>query len=98
MSHTASLIISNGKFHTVDRENPTAQAVAIKDGKFLAVGSENDVMQHAGPETQIIDLHGHTAVPGLNDSHLHLIRGGFELQPGTTLGRCAFTGRRLTYA
>ncbi|OMQ25702.1 amidohydrolase [Serratia oryzae] len=78
MSHTASLIIINGKFHTVDRENPTAQAVAIKDGKFVAVGSENDVMQHAGPETQVIDLHGHTAVPGLNDSHLHLIRGGLN--------------------
>ncbi|MHA7847737.1 amidohydrolase [Serratia sp. D1N4] len=78
MSHTASLIIINGKFHTVDRENPTAQAVAIKDGKFVAVGSESDVMQHAGPETQVIDLHGHTAVPGLNDSHLHLIRGGLN--------------------
>jgi predicted amidohydrolase YtcJ len=78
MSHSATLIIRNGQFHTVDREFPTAQAVAIKDGKFLAVGSENDVMQHAGPETQIIDLHGHTAVPGLNDSHLHLIRGGLN--------------------
>lgn len=78
MSHTASLIMTNGKFHTVDRENPIAQAVAIKDGKFLAVGSENDVMQYAGPETQVIDLHGHTAVPGLNDSHLHLIRGGLN--------------------
>lgn len=78
MSHTASLIIINGQFHTVDRENPTAQAVAIKDGKFVAVGSENQVMQYAGPETQVIDLHGHTAVPGLNDSHLHLIRGGLN--------------------
>jgi len=78
MSNSASLIITNGKFHTVDREAPTAQAVAIRDGKFLAVGSENDVMQHAGPETQVIDLHGHTAVPGLNDSHLHLIRGGLN--------------------
>ncbi|KFK95572.1 MULTISPECIES: amidohydrolase [unclassified Serratia (in: enterobacteria)] len=78
MSHTASLIIINGKFHTVDRENPTAQAVAIKNGKFIAVGSENQVMQYAGPETQVIDLHGHTAVPGLNDSHLHLIRGGLN--------------------
>ncbi|QDL33162.1 amidohydrolase [Serratia liquefaciens] len=78
MSNSASLIITNGKFHTVDREAPTAEAVAIRDGKFLAVGSENDVMQHAGPETQVIDLHGHTAVPGLNDSHLHLIRGGLN--------------------
>jgi len=78
MSNNASLIITKGKFHTVDRQNPLAQAVAIKDGKFLAVGSESEVMQHAGPETQIIDLHGHTAVPGLNDSHLHLIRGGLN--------------------
>ncbi|CAI0900142.1 N-substituted formamide deformylase precursor [Serratia quinivorans] len=78
MSNHASLIITNGKFHTVDRQAPTARAVAIRDGKFLAVGDENEVMQHAGPETQVIDLHGHTAVPGLNDSHLHLIRGGLN--------------------
>ncbi|WP_426508420.1 amidohydrolase [Serratia proteamaculans] len=78
MSNHASLIITNGKFHTVDRQAPTAQAVAIRDGKFLAVGNENEVMQYAGPETQVIDLHGHTAVPGLNDSHLHLIRGGLN--------------------
>ncbi|HBH6952335.1 TPA: amidohydrolase [Serratia marcescens] len=78
MNHHASLIITNGKFHTVDRQNPTAQAVAIRDGKFLAVGSESEVMQHAGPETQVIDLHGHIAIPGLNDSHLHLIRGGLN--------------------
>ncbi|BEM42227.1 amidohydrolase [Serratia marcescens] len=78
MNHHASLIITNGKFHTVDRQNPTAQAVAIRNGKFLAVGSEGEVMQHAGPETQVIDLHGHTAIPGLNDSHLHLIRGGLN--------------------
>lgn len=78
MNHHASLILTNGKFHTVDRQNLTAQAVAIRDGKFLAVGSEGEVMQHAGPETQVIDLHGHTAIPGLNDSHLHLIRGGLN--------------------
>ncbi|HIE4797905.1 TPA: amidohydrolase [Serratia marcescens] len=78
MNHHASLILTNGKFHTVDRQNLTAQAVAIRDGKFLAVGSEAEVMQHAGPETQVIDLHGHTAIPGLNDSHLHLIRGGLN--------------------
>ncbi|MDC6120040.1 amidohydrolase [Serratia rubidaea] len=78
MSHYATLIITNGKFHTVDRANPIAQAVAIKDGKFLAVGSESEVMHHADDATQIIDLQGHTAIPGLNDSHLHLIRGGLN--------------------
>ncbi|HFK7188614.1 TPA: amidohydrolase [Serratia odorifera] len=78
MSNIASLIITNGKFHTIDRDNPSAQAVAIKDGKFLAVGSQSEVMRHAGPQTQVIDLQGHTAIPGLNDSHLHLIRGGLN--------------------
>ncbi|QLK63506.1 amidohydrolase family protein (plasmid) [Enterobacteriaceae bacterium Kacie_13] len=78
MNSFASLILINGKFHTVDREKPLADAVAIKDGKFLAVGTENEVMQFADGQTQVIDLQGHTTIPGLNDSHLHLIRGGLN--------------------
>jgi len=76
--NNASLILTNGKFHTVDRENPLATAVAIKEGKFLAVGSEAEVMQFAGDDTKRVDLKGHTGIPGLNDSHLHLIRGGLN--------------------
>ncbi|WP_171149480.1 MULTISPECIES: amidohydrolase [Erwinia] len=78
MMNNASLILTNGKFHTVDRENPLATAVAIKEGKFLAVGSEAEVMQFAGDDTKRVDLKGHTGIPGLNDSHLHLIRGGLN--------------------
>ncbi|WP_174522436.1 amidohydrolase [Erwinia persicina] len=78
MMNNASLILTHGKFHTVDRENPLATAVAIKDGKFLAVGSEAEVMQFAGDDTRVVDLQGHTGIPGLNDSHLHLIRGGLN--------------------
>ncbi|MDR3431236.1 MAG: amidohydrolase [Rouxiella aceris] len=78
MHNHASLILTNGKFHTVDRESPFADAVAIKDGKFLAVGSAAEVMRYAGPQTTTLDLTGHTAIPGLNDSHLHLIRGGLN--------------------
>ena len=76
INNVASLILLNGKFHTVDREKPLANAVAIKDGKFLAVGTENEVMQFADAQTQVVDLHGHTAIAGLNDSHLHVISGG----------------------
>jgi len=76
--NNATLILTNGKFHTVDRDNPLATAVAIKDGKFLAVGSEAEAMQYADDATQIVDLHGSTGIPGLNDSHLHLIRGGLN--------------------
>jgi predicted amidohydrolase YtcJ len=72
------LILTNGRFHTADKANPVATAVAIADGKFLAVGGTEDVMRHAAPDTQVIDLNGRTVIPGLNDSHLHLIRGGLN--------------------
>jgi hypothetical protein len=73
---TAQLILINGCFHTVDKSNPQASAVALKDGKFLAVGDADDVMRHRGAATQVIDLNGRTVIPGLNDSHIHVIRGG----------------------
>ncbi|MCA1921584.1 amidohydrolase [Buttiauxella noackiae] len=78
MSQSASLILTNGQFHTLDSEAPLAEAVAIKDGKIIAVGNESWVMSFASGETQRIDLKGHTVIPGLNDSHLHLIRGGLN--------------------
>jgi len=74
----ADLILFNGRFHTVDRENPEATAVAIKDGRFIAVGSDAQVMAARSTGTQVIDLKGRCAIPGLNDSHLHLIRGGLN--------------------
>ncbi|WP_296947875.1 amidohydrolase [uncultured Massilia sp.] len=74
----ADLILTNGRFHTLDRSRPEADTVAIADGRFLAVGDAQDVMRHRGPATRVIDLDGHTAIPGLNDSHLHLIRGGLN--------------------
>ncbi|WP_307335858.1 amidohydrolase [Pseudomonas lini] len=74
----ADLILYNGRLHTVDRKKPQASAVAIKDGRFVVVGSDAQAMALQGPGTQIVDLHGRTVIPGLNDSHLHLIRGGLN--------------------
>jgi predicted amidohydrolase YtcJ len=74
----ADLILTNGRFHTLDRSNPQADAVAIAAGRFIAVGAAADVMRHAGAATRVVDLDGHTVIPGLNDSHLHLIRGGLN--------------------
>ncbi|GAB3374313.1 amidohydrolase [Massilia agri] len=74
----APLILINGRFTTLDREHPNASAVAIQDGKFLAVGDLEHVMRHRREDSQVIDLNGRTAIPGLNDSHLHLIRGGLN--------------------
>lgn len=72
------LILVNGRIHTVDESHSIAQAVAMQDGKFLAVGSNEDVMRLWTPTSRVIDLQGRTAIPGLNDSHLHLIRGGLN--------------------
>ena len=74
----ADLILVNGKFHTVDPERPHASAVAIKDGRFIVVGSDVEAMATKGATTQVVDLNKRTAIPGLNDSHLHLIRGGLN--------------------
>src|SRR6516225_8478900 len=71
-------ILHRGLFTTLDRSNPTASAVAIKDGVFAAVGHDNDVMKLVGPSTRIIDLKGRRVLPGLIDNHLHIIRGGLN--------------------
>src|SRR4029077_4175500 len=72
------LILHRGLFTTLDRGNPTASAVAIKDGVFTAVGHDQEVMKLAGPSTKVIDLRGRRVLPGLIDNHLHIIRGGLN--------------------
>ncbi|MDN4572120.1 amidohydrolase [Pandoraea cepalis] len=75
---TPDLILINGKFATLDRANPQADAVALTGGKFTAVGTRNDVMRLAGSSTEVIDLKGRRVIPGLIDSHMHIIRGGLN--------------------
>ncbi len=70
------LVLLNGKILTVDRAFAVKQAVAVRGGKFLAVGTTDEVRRLAGPATQVIDLKGRTVVPGLIDSHMHAIRAG----------------------
>lgn len=74
----ADVIITGGHIATMDEQRPLASAVAIKDGRFMAVGSDQDVMAYRGDRTQVIDVGGRTVVPGLNDSHIHIIRGGLN--------------------
>jgi predicted amidohydrolase YtcJ len=71
---TADLILYNGRFSTLDRTNGNPEAVAIADGRFLAVGRARDVEARAGAATQRIDLRGRRVIPGLIDSHMHIIR------------------------
>ncbi len=74
----ADLILVNGRFSTLDRANPNPEAVAIADGLFIGVGTEAEVRALAGSSTQILDLRGRRAIPGLIDSHIHIIRGGLN--------------------
>ncbi|MGH8841607.1 MAG: amidohydrolase family protein, partial [Advenella sp.] len=71
------MIIINAKVTTLDRGNPCAEAVAIRDGKFLAVGSQAEI-RAAMPGAEIIDAKGRRLIPGLIDSHTHIIRGGLN--------------------
>src|SRR6478609_7549506 len=74
----ADLILHNRKIATQDDRRSVVEAAAIRDGKFLAIGSDREVMRFRDERTMMIDLNKRTVIPGLNDSHLHLIRGGLN--------------------
>lgn len=74
----ADLILYNGKITHFGYNQEAVTAVAIQDGKFVAIGSDSDVLKLAGTQTKLIDLGGRRVVPGINDSHIHLIRGGLN--------------------
>lgn len=76
---SADYIFKNGEICTVDSRFSWAGAVAIRDGKILAVGSDNEIAGYAGEKTVIIDLKGKMVLPGFCDSHLHPILGGLEM-------------------
>src|ERR1700684_232156 len=75
---TADFILSNARFSTLDRDNASPEAVSIADGRFLSVGSARDVEATVGATTKRIDLQGRPVIPGLIDSHMHIIRGGLN--------------------
>jgi len=70
----ADTILTNGKIVTVDERFTIAQAVAIRGDRVVAVGTNQEIGQLAGPNTRRIDLRGRTAIPGLIDNHMHLLR------------------------
>jgi hypothetical protein len=72
----ADTVLYNGKIVTVDANFLIVQAVAIRDGKFIAVGTDREIQALVGPTTTSIDLRGRTVLPGLIDSHAHLEDAG----------------------
>ncbi|RLM56999.1 amidohydrolase [Halobellus sp. Atlit-31R] len=82
MTAAADLVLTNGEVHTLETSDETHEAVAIRDGRIVRLGSEYDVAFLAGTETETIDLGGRTVLPGFIDAHTHL----------------DFVGRRLVHA
>ncbi len=78
MTGDPDLILRNGRISTLDAKTPEAEAIAIKNGVVQSIGPTAEVMKAAGSTTKIIDLGGRRVIPGLNDSHTHLIRGGLN--------------------
>jgi predicted amidohydrolase YtcJ len=74
----ADTLLVNGKILTVDRAFSTREALAIRDGRIVALGGNPEIRRLAGPLTRVIDLEGRTAIPGLIDSHLHAIRAALS--------------------
>ncbi|MDX1961515.1 MAG: amidohydrolase family protein [Pirellulales bacterium] len=72
-AQTADIIFHGGDIVTMNDENPTAEAVAVKDGLILAVGSKTDLLKLRGNDTKLVDLGGQTLLPGLLDAHSHYI-------------------------
>jgi predicted amidohydrolase YtcJ len=86
-SSAADLLLIHGRILTVDAHDSVAQAIVIRRGVIVKVGSDAEVLEFAGnaPGTRIIDLHGHTATPGLIDTHAHIADGGVEELYGVKL-------------
>lgn len=75
-SQKATMIIHNANIVTLDDARPTGRAVAIANDKIVAVGTDAEILARKSKTTKIIDAHGRTLIPGLYDSHLHVIRAG----------------------
>jgi predicted amidohydrolase YtcJ len=76
MTDSPDLVVRNAKVTTLAKDSPGAQSLAVRQGVIQALGTDRDISALVGPETLVIDALGRRLVPGLNDSHLHVIRGG----------------------
>src|SRR5262249_31763251 len=77
----ADLLLTGGRIWTAETAMPWAEAVAIRDGKIVAVSPPQDAAALRGPKTEVVDLRGRLVVPGFNDSHIHLVEGVLSLDP-----------------
>ena len=79
LSDPADTVFTNGKIYTLDDTKPWVEAVALKDGKIIEVGTSDAVKSQIGERTQLVDLGGRMAMPGINDAHAHMYGGLKEI-------------------
>jgi predicted amidohydrolase YtcJ len=79
----ADILVTNGAIYTMDSARTWAQALAVKNGKIVFVGTTSGAQKFKGSKTKVVELNGKMVMPGLHDSHVHLIDGGVDL------GTCA---------
>ncbi len=78
LAQSRTTVLLNGKILTVDPKFSTAQAMAVRDGRIVAVGTDADLRKMVDEQARVIDLEGHTVIPGLIDSHMHAIRAALS--------------------
>jgi predicted amidohydrolase YtcJ len=76
----ADLALTGGRIYTVDARRSWAEAVAIRGGRIVFVGSDEDAKAHIGPDTKVVELEGRLVMPGFQDAHIHPISAGLEAQ------------------
>jgi predicted amidohydrolase YtcJ len=80
-TRTADMVLLGGEVHTLDRRFTIAEAIAVRDGMVMATGTTREIRRLAGRRTTTIDLDGNSALPGINDSHVHGLAAGVSLPP-----------------
>lgn len=79
-STTADVVLVHGRIYTVNAQQPWAEALAIREGRILAVGTDREIARYRGVSTKVIDAKGRLVLPGFTDCHVHFMDGSFSLQ------------------
>jgi predicted amidohydrolase YtcJ len=79
-STTADVILIHGRIYTVNARQPWAEALAIREGKILAIGADREIAHYRGPLTKVVDARGRLVLPGFTDCHVHFMDGSFSMQ------------------
>ena len=79
-ARTADTVVLHARIYTVDSKHPWAEALAIRDGKIIAVGTDREILPHRGASTKVVDANWHLVLPGFTDCHVHFMDGSISLE------------------